>query len=80
MKKTFTPGDHVAWSHVVGPEHADGSIVTRDAVASRDRAAQFGIVQPPADGQADSHHLIAFEDGARVLTSDELVKIAQEAQ
>lgn len=74
----FNAGDKVAWSHKHGAIHAEGSIIRRSAIEADGGDVQFGSVMGAANDE-QTWFSVALEGGeTRVLTSDELVRVAEE--
>jgi hypothetical protein len=63
----FQPGDRVAWDHIEATKHAEGSIIREEALPD----AQFGEVKE-VNG---SLVMVAFPDGWKELTAEELVRV-----
>lgn len=75
-KTAFKPGDKVAWHHVFATQHAPGSII-RASAAPDD--AEIGEVLDVANDEG-TYFTVKFKGGKeRVLTADELVKVADDA-
>ncbi len=77
MKKSFTVGDRVAWTHALGVLHSGKSVLMAGAVSALDPQATFGTVTGPGNDMG-TWWTVEFEHGTeRVLTSDELVKVEE---
>jgi hypothetical protein len=74
----FNSGDAVAWSHTLGAIHGDGSVIKKSAVEAQDSSAKFGTVTTIANAE-ETWFSVALDGGEeRVLTGDELVRVAPE--
>lgn len=81
----FKAGDRVAWHHSFATQHAAGSIIRAEAVPqgnlSDPGTGQFGAIIGPAEDDTNGFLWEVTLDGektSRVLTADELVKVAGE--
>ena len=78
----FNAGDNVVWSHAHGALHAEGSVLKKTAVIATANEegvdVQFGSIVGPANDE-ETWFEVALEGGeSRVLTGDELVRVAPE--
>lgn len=71
----FSKGDKVAWSHQVATQHTESSVMLKDAVSASDGAARFGVVKGVANKEG-TYFTVDFDGDEKVLTQDELVKVA----
>jgi hypothetical protein len=72
----FNAGDKVVWSHELGAIHATGSIIKQSVLADGDEFV--GTVEGTANAE-ETHFNVTFKGGeTRVLTGDELVRVAPE--
>jgi hypothetical protein len=67
----FSPGDRVAWDHQLATQHAAGSIIRIDAAGG-----EFGVVKEVANEEG-TWFLVEFDEGEKVLTADELVRVGE---
>ncbi len=73
----FSVGDRVAWDHLYSTDHAVGSVIREEAVRAKAPGAKIGTVVAVAN-EPGTHFEVGFEDEpeTRVLTEDELVRVA----
>ena len=72
----FNAGDVVVWNHELGAIHATGSIIKQSALKDGDEFV--ATVEGPANAE-ETYFTVTFKGGeSRVLTGDELVRVAPE--
>lgn len=80
----FKAGDRVAWHHAFATQHAAGSIIRAEAVPqgnlSDPGTGQLGTIDAAVDDSNGFLWEVTLdgEKTSRVLTADELVKVAEE--
>ena len=70
----FNEGDKVAWDHTLGALHASGSVLKQSALPE---GTPVGEVVAP-DNEEKTWFRVAIGGIERVLTGDELVRVAPE--